>query len=520
MRRRTRATLTAVATVLALAVTGGTTPASAAGPEPASTGGEYTISAVEPESLIPADATDRTTHQLLRQLFRGLVAFDADGNPVLDQAESIEKISDDPPIWDIWIREDAVFFDGVPAWAEAYIRGWTHAADGPHGQHFERIVDMDAAGRNLVVELDEPYADFFTLLGHPAFTPMHPDCEFDLQLCQVSVRGNGPYLIDGLDWEPGDPLTLVRNENYPGPDHAVADRVNVQLFPDLESLCGALRLGPPDVIYPSCISWMELAPVAVNRDDSYTFDFLGLPSDAEGLELADVRRALSLAIDWETIVGSLPPVLPNIAPPNHVLADSLVSPLVDGHRPGICQPCEHDPEAAAALLDEAGGWTGGELALWAPAGFGHEQWLTSVGDQIEAALGIEYRLEVSLGLTDYLAAVAAGEVTGPYWFSWHPEYPTMEAYLSPLFRTGGSANFSGYSNAEVDFLLDEAGRTGDPAELIAALQQAEEVVLEDLPVIPMWFEEAVAGYRTDRIDEFVWNRFHGPEYGLIAPHQS
>lgn len=65
---------------------------------------------------VAADAVDRSTHRLLRQINRGLAAFDADGEPVLD------------------IRPAAVYHDGSPAWAQEYVRGWSHAANGPHGR--------------------------------------------------------------------------------------------------------------------------------------------------------------------------------------------------------------------------------------------------------------------------------------------------------------------------------------------------------------------------------------------------
>lgn len=56
------------------------------------------------------------------------------------------------------------------------------------------------------------------------------------------------------------------------------------------------------------------------------------------------------------------------------------------------------------------------------------------------------------------------------------------------------------------------------AELIGILQQAEQVVIDDFPLIPMWYDESIAAYRTDRIDQFAWHQFHGPDYGLVAPH--
>ncbi|MGH3682771.1 MAG: ABC transporter substrate-binding protein, partial [Natronosporangium sp.] len=178
-----------------------------------------------------------------------------------------------------------------------------------------------------------------------------------------------------------------------------------------------------------------------------------------------------------------------------------------------------DPERAQALLAEAGGWSGGELALWAPAGAGHESWLTLVGDQLEANLGIDYRLEVGLALPDYQALAEAGGFTGPFWQGWDPDYPVLDAYLTPQFATGALANYPRYANPEVDGLLAAGDAEADPAGAIDLYQQAEDVVLADLPVIPMWFEQWEAVF-ADTVDQLAWNLFTGPDYGLTTMHQS
>lgn len=498
------------ALVAALAAT-----AAVPGVASAAPGGELRVFTLEPGSLIPSEADDQASALVARQLYRGLVSYDLDGTPVFELAESIE--SDDNQLWSVAVRAGYAFHDCEPVDAASFIRGWEHARNGPYAHLLDPVVGLSLDGPlSFTVELAEPSGSFPALLGHPAFSPLAEVCLDDLVGCREQPIGNGPYQIDG-GWQPGVGATLVRNEDYPDPGRALPDTLSYQVYPDLAAGCTAFAFGdldvmfpippqcrPPDVLPPPPIGYFEEASNAVM--------YLGLPSYLAELGSPLVRRALSLAIDWEQVVAVA-------FDGRNTLADGLVGPHVAGWRPGVCGDCDYDPDAAADLLATAGGWQGGELALWAPAGSGHEAWLDLVGQQLETNLGIDYRLEVGLDLPDYLALAQSGGFTGPFWLSWDPDYPVLDAYLAPQFRTGATANYPHYTNQDVDGLLAAGAAATDPAEAIEIFQQAEEVILADLPVIPMWYEQWEAVY-SDNVDEFVWNLFTGPEYGLTTLHQN
>ncbi len=56
----------------------------------------------------------------------------------------------------------------------------------------------------------------------------------------------------------------------------------------------------------------------------------------------------------------------------------------------------------------------------------------------------------------------------------------------PLFHTGGAANYGGYSNAKVDDLLDRAAVEENPQQRFTLYKQAQQQILDDVSVIPMY----------------------------------
>ena len=79
---------------------------------------------------------------------------------------------------------------------------------------------------------------------------------------------------------------------------------------------------------------------------------------------------------------------------------------------------------------------------------------------------------------------------------WQMDYPSIENFLAPLYGTGAGSNDSRYSNPAFDKLLTEAAAATDGAAANAKYQEAEALLANDMPVIPMWYGKAVAGWST------------------------
>lgn len=201
---------------------------------------------------------------------------------------------------------------------------------------------------------------------------------------------------------------------------------------------------------------------------------------ATGRALADarVRRALLLALNRPAWTG-------RVFRGNATVATQYVHPVVLGFDPGL-QALPYDPEAARRLLAEAGFGGGFEVSL------GHGPGLPPIVAAIRedlARVGVLVTpREAPFG--DLVRLARTGEVP-LFLYAWSCSTGDASDFLNSSLHTRDEAaglgvdNFSGFSDPEVDRLLDEAEAETTPARRRALLQQAQRAALTALPVLPL-----------------------------------
>ena len=542
MRGRTPFRLAVGVGAVALLAAGCTsTPSST--PAPDDSGGELRIYASEPAFLVPTAADDDPSIQIIRQIYSGLVKYNKDtGAFENDMAESIT--STDNTNWTIKIKPGYKFTNGEPVNSDAFIRAWNYTAYGPNAQNnayfMSRIDGIDdvTSGKDpdgdgpekapdpkskelsglkkvddntFTVKLSAPFSGFPATIGYSGFFPVAKACLDNFDACNETPIGNGPYKIEGK-WEHDTSVTLVRNPDYAGADKGKADKLTFKIYADVGAGYDAFTAGDLDVMYTIPPAKFKEAKSTLGdrlfEKPSNSFTYLGFPLYNDNFKDKRVRQAFSLAIDRQAIIDA---VFDGRFSP----AQGVVSPLFDGYRPGVCTNCKTDVAKAKQLLADAGGWKGGKLQLWANAGAGHEKWLQAAGDQIKAALGIDYELKINLQFAQYLETADNKGFDGPFRLGWGPDYPWLETYLAPLYATNGSSNNSKYSNTKFDDLVKQGDGAKTQAEGIKFYQQAEDIIVDELPVIPMWFGKVTAVYG-EGVDKFVYNNISGVSYGEIT----
>ncbi|MEV1143654.1 ABC transporter substrate-binding protein [Micromonospora sp. NPDC049799] len=509
-------------------------------------GGELRVYASEPAFLLPSAGDDEPSLYVIRQLYRGLVKYNTEtGAPENDLAESIE--STDQKLWTIKIKSGYTFDNGEPVNADAFIRSWNYAAYGPNAQNngyfMKRIAgikdvsstDPDGEGPKkapepkakelsglkkvddltFTVELDSPFSGFPTTIGYPGFSPMAKACVDAADKCNETPIGNGPYKIEG-SWQHNVAINLVRSDSWKG-EPGKPDKITYRIFADVDAGYAAFQAGELDVMYTlPPARYKEAKSTYADRlfeqpGDSFTY--VGMPIYQPEFQKKEIRQALSLAIDRQSIIDA-------VFDGRFTPASGYVAPSFQGARDNICQYCKKDVEKAKQLLQQAGGWPAGKkLTLWANAGAGHEKWLQAVGDQIKAALGIDYELKVNLQFAEYLETADSKKFTGPFRLGWGPDYPYLETYLAPLYSTGADSNNSTFTNAQFDELLKQGDAAKNIDEAIPFYQKAEDILVEELPVIPMWWSKTAAVYG-ENVDKFVWNPVADADYGSTSLKQN
>jgi len=533
---RTRWVVGAAAVALAATACGGggeepSAPPAAGGDTSAPTegaGGTFSFYIGEPEHLIPGNTNETSGGEVLDALYTGLISYDPEtSQPVYDGLAVADGItSDDQKVWTIKLNEGWTFHNGEPVTAQSLVDAWNFTAFGPNAngnsyffENVEGYADLqpkkegakpkaeEMSGLKVIddttleVTLTAPFSQYPLTVGYTAFYPMAEECLADTKACEETPIGTGPFMMDG-SWDHNQGINVVKYPDYAG-EPAKADGVEFKIYADVNTAYNDLLGGGLDImdsLPPEKVSDAKANfPDRFLERESSSFTYVGFPLYDERFQNADLRKAFSMAIDRETIIDT---IFNGAFTP----AKSVVSPVVAGSREDPCgEPCAYNPEMAKQLFDQAGGYDG-TLTLWFNSGAGHDRWMEAVGNFLRKNLGIQEIKFTQQDFAEYLANLDDEKVDGPFRLGWVMDYPSPQNYLEPLHSTGGSSNNTGYSNDEFDQLVEEGNQAASIDEGIDSYNQAEDVLLQDFPVIPMWFGKVQAAY-SDRVDNVVIDAF-------------
>ncbi len=116
---------------------------------------------------------------------------------------------------------------------------------------------------------------------------------------------------------------------------------------------------------------------------------------------------------------------------------------------------------------------------------------------------------------DFRNQVSTQKMTGPWRAGWQMDYPLIQNFLQPLYYTNAPSNDGKWTNKEFDDLVDQANAETDKAKAITTFQDAEKVLVEQMPSIPLWYQNGSAGY-SERVDNVELNPFSVPVYTEIT----
>jgi oligopeptide transport system substrate-binding protein len=465
----------------------------------------------EPQnSFLPANTNELGGTKAMQPMFSSLIEYRSDtGAPFNLVAESITTT--DAKVYDIKLKQGWKFHDGTEVKAKNFVDAWNWGAYAPNGQlntdFFAQIEGFDAvnpgkdkqptadkmSGLKILgdyefqVTLQAPFSVFLQKIGYLAFAPL-PDVFFkDPKAFADHPIGNGPMKF--VSRTPNVDIKLTRFDDYQGEDKVHFKDLVVRIYSSQETAYQDLVSNKLDFV--------EALPPSATAGGKYKKDLgdrvveghllgistISVPYYVPGYNL-DLRKAISMAINREQITKT-------VMNDAYVPADSWVSAGIEGYRPGVCgEWCKYDPAKAKEYLAKSG-FTG-KLTISSNADGGRKEPLVAACNSIKNALGIECDFVPSTNFGQYRSIVTGKQLTGMGRSDWSADYPSIENFLNPIYKTGASSNDSGYSNAAVDELLKKADSTADKAEAIKVYQQAEDLIAQDIPQIPVWDEKGVA----------------------------
>jgi oligopeptide transport system substrate-binding protein len=497
MKRASSLTILCI-TFLSLNLIGGNPGTASASAPPQGQPGQ-TLVLAGGESTNPREYDPATTHGSGDKLvFSGLVSFDPYLNLTPDLAETWD-ISPDGTVYTFQLRQNAIFHDGRPVTARDVVYSWERAASPELGsdtvltylgdivgvrevvagqaEHIAGLQVLD--DHTLQVTIDAPKPYFLLKLTYPtAFVVDQANVESGPEWYRTP-NGTGPYKL--VEWKRFEQISYAANQDfYLGPPSIpyvsvkLYSGVGVRLYEAGEiDITGVSYYSAGRFLDPSEPMQAELR-TGVSLCTSYVvFDTTQPPFDD-----VKVRQAFSMAFDRRKY---LEVVLSGRALP----AIGIYPPGLPGFNIGL-QGLPYDPEQARQLLTESkyGGAGGLPPIVYTDAGIG-----SYIGADV-AALAQMWQQELGISLTVenlepnfYYDRIYAGEHGQIFGGGWCADYPDPENFADVLFHSASPQNTGGYGNPALDALLEAARVEPDVSKRIAMYQQAEQIIVNDAPVL-------------------------------------
>lgn len=467
----------------------------------------------DPQTFDPGFMSGSVEGQIAYQLFEGLLSPPPGEGPPRGGVASTWDVSPDGRTWTFHLRPEARWSNGDRLTAEDFRYAWLRQLRGdvasdyvsfirfiegaraweliharlPSGFAFvatwlERRVGIEARdAHTLVVRLQNPTAYFADIVMFYTMMPVHRrSIERWGQQDAFSAENlvsNGAFRIE--TYARRSHMHLVRNEHWWGRESLRIHDVEVRIIEDLAARATAYLDGR--------IDWTDELPHNQLGVLSARADFRSAPQlgvyyyrfnvTAPPLDDVRVRQALSLAVNRAELCGCALDGL-------YDESTMFVPPLPGFRR---AQLVRFDPDRARQLLAEAG-YPGGRgfptLSILYNTSENHRTVAQAVQDMWRTELGINVQL-VNQEWKVYLEEMEAlrYQVARAGWIG---DYVDPDTFLS-LWRSFDENNNTGWQNPEYDALMARTLTTVDPVARQADLARAEELLLEEAPVMPIYF---------------------------------
>lgn len=478
-----------------------------------------------PTTLDPAKVQDIDTMDVLNNVYEPLVNYD-ENNKIVGVLASDWKVSEDGTTYTFTVRQ-AKFHDGSPVTAKDVKASWerslcrdvnspiadTYLGDIVGAKDFAAGKTDDLTGVKVLdehtveVRIDKPRPYFLGKLTYPCCDIL-PSSLGRKEVADVKQAiGTGPFLISS--YQPDQRLQMKRFDDYYG-DKAQIDGIDRNIVKDPSTRLIMYEDHQSDMVTLEKQDWKKVQDDPKFKDQFQMIKrpavFYLLLGEKAFAPFRDrhVRRAIMMAIDRKRIADEILKGVP-------LATRWLPEGILDG-KPSE-GPLPFDVDAAKKELAMSPYKTGSAIPPFE---------LTIRADNTDAkfiAEQVANDLKQNLGLTAKPRALEWGALLkarnrgelGCVFLSWYGDYLDPQNFLSMLLTTGAPANYDFWSNPQFDKLCAAADVERDPAKRESLYLQAESLMLQEVPRVPLYF--GVDGV-------LVSPRVHGLRYSLIGslPH--
>lgn len=445
------------------------------------------------ESTNPRDYDPATTHGSGdKLLFSGLVSLDPNLNLIPDLAESW-NVNPDGTVYVFHLRTNAKFHNGRAVTAQDVVYSWERAANpalasdtaltylgdivgvremnAGTADHISGLTVVD--DHTLQVTIDAPKPYFLAKLTYPtSFVVDRENVESGGEWYRAP-NGTGPYKL--REWKRFESIIYEANADFylgkPSIPYVVFQLysgVSQQMYEtgdvDISEVYSVDRFtDPTEPLHRELLTGVSLCTSFVNFDSSRP------PFDD-----VKVRQAFTMAFDRQKYIDV---VMNGRALP----APGLYPPALPGFDLTL-QGLPYDPAQARQLLEQSkyGGPQGLPKVIFTNYGIGNSISgdVSALAEMWEQNLGVTITVE-NIEPNFYYDQIYSGNHGQLFNGGWCADYPDPENFADVLFHSGSPQNNSGYSNPELDALLEAARVERDVTKRIGMYQQAERLIVND-----------------------------------------
>jgi oligopeptide transport system substrate-binding protein len=454
----------------------------------------------DPSTLDPARIGDIYSLAVGQQLFDGLVQFDhtLSITPALAQ---FWVASRDGLTWTFTLRKGAKFHHGREVTADDVVYSFTRLVDprirSGGADHFmgiqgvqefregraRQITGLAALDRHTVrITLTEAPVPFVSLLavGQAKIVPREL-VEEQGEAFGTQPVGTGPFRF--VRWERGKEIVLAANPDYfDGPPKLA--RLVFRIFPG-EQRDRAFTEFQAGALEDCWIPTRDYRRIIANQSYQYfrrpifNLRHYGFNTRMKPFDDRRVRQAIVQALDREAVVSE-------IWLGRSALARGILSPGTLGFNPRL-KGLPYNPARARELLAQAG-YPGGRgllpLSIWSSV---RSEEVLREHERIRKdleAVGIATEFQYNTDWPSFSRAMQERKLP-VFLRAWFADVPDPENFLAKLFQSTSPFNYMGYANPAVDALFEKARDESDMARRVEVYRRAEEIIVEDAPVIPV-----------------------------------
>ena len=469
----------------------------------------------EPPTIDPSLSTDTTSGSIIDNVFENLTEITPEQEIVPGAAESWE-VSEDGLVYTFKIQKDAKWSNGDPVTAKDFEYAWKRmlnpetvspranlyyvikgAEDYNTGKGKVEDVGVKALDdQTLEVTLHTPVAYFLELINHYAFAPVNQKVvESDETWASEAGENyvtNGPFVLS--EWNHNSDYTLTKNDQYWDKDNVQLDQVNVKIIESEATASAEFQSGGIDFL-GSPYGAISLESVDVFKDmpnftkQAYSGIYMyKLNVTDKVMSNVNIRKALALAIDRKALTE-------NITKQTHIPALGFVPGTVKGFEEDRGYFKDADFKAAkeylAKGLKELGMKDPSELTI--NLSINTSEAHSTIAQFVQESWNQNLGINTSIDNTEwqvYLAKIEGLDYQVGR-MGWSGDYNDAASFLDMYYAANTPNNSTGWENSEFQKLMDQAQTELDEAKRTQLLLDAEAIMAEDMPVIPVYYNETI-----------------------------